>query len=120
MGQGRADGPEFSAARPIGFAPGTASLFRAELFRRVGLLDESFDSYLEDVEFGLRCACLHYSGRYAPDAVAYHVGSATLGRWHPNVARLVSRNQVLLVAKYYPARILPPTAPARTHQPDES
>lgn len=106
VGHGRPDGPEFSFCRPIWFAPGTASLFRAELFRRVGLLDEGFESYLEDVEFGLRCACLNYSGRYAPGAVAYHIGSATLGRWHPAVVRRISRNQVLLVAKYYPLRLL--------------
>ena len=106
LGHDRPDGPEFSAARTIWFAPGTASLFRAELFRRVGLFDEGFESYLEDVEFGLRCACLHYPGRYAPDAVAYHVGSAALGAWHPGIVRRIARNQVLLVAKYYRAGIL--------------
>jgi GT2 family glycosyltransferase len=105
VGHGRADGPEFSAARHIWFAPWTASLFRAELFRRVGCLDEGFESYLEDVEFGLRCACLNYPGRYAPDAVAYHVGSAALGKWHPDTVRRISRNQVLLVAKYYPVSL---------------
>jgi len=106
VGHGRPDGPEFSRARDIWFAPGTASLFRTELFRRVGFLDEGFESYLEDVELGLRCACLDYAGRYAPDAVAYHVGSAALGQWHPATVRRISRNQVLLVAKYYPAGLL--------------
>ena len=106
VGHGRPDGPEFSRARAIWFAPGTASIFRTELFRHVGFLDEGFESYLEDVELGLRCACLNYAGRYAPDAVAYHMGSATLGQWHPTTVRRISRNQVLLVAKYYPRRLL--------------
>ena len=106
LGHGRRDGPEFSFGRAIWFAPGTAVLYRTELFDRAGLLDEEFESYLEDVEFGLRCACLGYSGRYAPLAVAYHVGSATLGEWHPATVRRISRNQVLLLAKYYPAGIL--------------
>jgi GT2 family glycosyltransferase len=106
LGHGRTDGPEFSVEREIWLAPGTASLFRAELFRRAGLLDEEFESYLEDVEFGLRCACLNFPGRYAPQAIAYHVGSAALGRWHPDTVRRISRNQVLLVAKYYPSRLL--------------
>jgi GT2 family glycosyltransferase len=70
------------------------------------LLDEGFESYLEDVEFGLRCACSNYAGCYVPEALAYHVGSAALGEWHPAVVRRISRNQVLLVAKYYPARLL--------------
>ena len=106
LGRDRADGPEFSVARAIWFAPGTASLFRAELFRRLGMLDEAFESYLEDVEFGLRCACMHYPGRYVPDAIAYHVGSAALGKWHAEVVRRISRNQVFLVAKYYPPALL--------------
>lgn len=106
VGHRRPDGPEFSTARSIRFAPGTASLFRAELFRRVGLFDQGFESYLEDVEFGLRCACLDYPGRYVPEAVAYHVGSAALGQWHPATVRRISRNQVLLVAKYYPPALL--------------
>jgi len=105
VGQGRADNEEFSRARAILFAPGTASLFRAELFQRVGMLDESFESYLEDVDFGLRCACRDYRGCYVPEAVAYHVGSAALGKWHPETVRRIARNQVFLVAKYYPARL---------------
>ena len=106
VGQGRADGPEFSRPRDIWSAPGTAGLFRTELFRQIGLLDERFESYLEDVEFGLRCACLNFKGRYVPGAVAYHQGSATLGRWHPGIVRKIARNQVLLVAKHYPRRLL--------------
>jgi GT2 family glycosyltransferase len=106
VGQGRADGPEFSIPRNIWSAPGTAGLFRTELFHRLGLLDEKFESYLEDVEFGLRCACLNYKGRYVPGAVAYHQGSATLGKWHPGIVRKISRNQVLLVAKHYPPGLL--------------
>ncbi len=106
VGHGRPDGPEFSRARDIWFAPGTASLFRTELFRHIGFLNEEFESYLEDVELGLRCACLNYAGRYAPDAVAYHAGSAALGQWHPATVRRISRNQLLLVAKYYPRGLL--------------
>lgn len=106
VGQGRPDGPAFSLPRDIWSAPGTAALFRAELFRRLGTFDEQFESYVEDVEFGLRSACLNYAGRYVPDAVAYHEGSAALGKWHPAVVRKISRNQVLLVAKYYPRRLL--------------
>ena len=36
-----------------------------------------------------------------PDAVAWHHGSATLGRWNPKVVRLISRNQLLLVSRHY-------------------
>ncbi len=101
-GQGRTDGPAWSQGREVSFIPFTAALLRKELFHRVGLLDEEFESYLEDVDFGLRCAVSGHTGRYVPQAVAHHRGSATLGAWHPDTVRRMARNQVLLVAKHYP------------------
>jgi GT2 family glycosyltransferase len=102
-GSGRTDGPSFAAPRPIWSAPWTAALFRAELFRRVGRLETSFESYLEDVDFGMRCAARKLSGLYVPTAIAWHRGSAALGRWHPETVRHIARNQVLLLARHYPA-----------------
>jgi len=57
---------------------------------------------------GFRAALRHsrFSGAYVPDAVACHAGSATLGLWSKETVRLIARNQVLLVAKHYPARYL--------------
>jgi GT2 family glycosyltransferase len=106
VGNGRTDGPSFQAPREITSPPWTAVLFRAELFRRVGLLEESFESYLEDVDFGLRCAAHQLHGFYLPSAVAWHRGSATLGRWHPDTVRRISRNQLLLLARHYPSGML--------------
>jgi GT2 family glycosyltransferase len=106
-GHGRPDGPGFAELRPIRSAPWTAAVFRAELFRRIGVLEESFESYLEDVDFGLRCALGGFAGIYEPTAVAWHCGSAALGAWHPETVRRIARNQVWLVARHYP-RPLPP------------
>ena len=55
-GHGRLDSQLWNQPRSIQLAPFTAAVFRAGLFERVGLLDERFESYLEDVDFGLRCA----------------------------------------------------------------
>jgi GT2 family glycosyltransferase len=106
VGSGKPDGPVFSERRPIWSAPWTAALFRAELFQRTGLLEESFESYLEDVEFGLRCARHGCAGLYEPAALAWHRGSASLGRWHAETVRRISRNQVWLLARHYPAALL--------------
>jgi GT2 family glycosyltransferase len=106
VGNGRADASAFSFARSVWSAPWTAALFRAELFQRVGLLEESFESYLEDVDFGLRCAAQGLAGQYVPEALAWHRGSATLGRWHPETVRRIARNQLLLLARHYPRRLL--------------
>lgn len=105
-GRDRADGPAWSVRRRIRLAPFTAALFRAALFEKVGPLDERFESYLEDVDFGLRCALSGCWGVYEPAAVGRHRGSATLGRWHPETVRRLARNQTLLVAKHYPGACL--------------
>jgi len=106
VGHGCKDSPVWDKPRTVQFVPFTAALFRTDLFRKVGGLDERFLSYLEDVDFCLRCAKLGYHGAYVPRAVASHEGNATLGRWHKEVVRLTARNQVLLLAKHYPPRYL--------------
>jgi hypothetical protein len=88
-------------------------LYRAEVFRQVGLLEESFESYLEDADFGLRCAAQRITGRYVPDARAVHVGSAALGRWHAETVRRMARNQLLLAARHFSAHHLWPVLVAQ-------
>jgi GT2 family glycosyltransferase len=112
-GQGRSDGPEFARARGIWFAPWTAVLVRTGLFARIGYLDEGFESYLEDVEFGLRCAAQGMSGVYEPRALAWHHGSGTLGRWHADTVRRIARNQVRLVARHFETRFSWPVLAAQ-------
>ena len=99
-GHGMPDAPPFDTARDITSPPWTAVLFRAGVFARAGLLEEAFESYLEDADFGLRCAALGIRGRYVPDARAVHMGSASLGKWHPAIARRIARNQLFLAARH--------------------
>jgi GT2 family glycosyltransferase len=106
VGSGRSDRPTFSAERQIWSPPFTAVLLRTEIFQRVGLLETSFESYLEDVDFGLRCAARELAGIYVPGALAWHRGSAALGRWHPETVRRMARNQLFLVARHYPPKLL--------------
>ncbi len=88
-------------AAAIAAAPGTACLFRRDVLERLNGFDESFGSYLEDVDLGLRCLREGLTGVFVPDAIAWHHGSATLGRWNPAVVRLISANQLRLIARHY-------------------
>jgi GT2 family glycosyltransferase len=76
-------------------------VIRREVLARLGGFDESFGSYLEDVDLGLRCVRADVRGVYVPDAVSRHRGSATFGRWSARATRLIARNQVLLVARHF-------------------
>ncbi len=101
IGHARPDAPLFSTPQSIYSPPWTAALFHADLFHRVGLLEERFESYLEDVDFGLRCAAHGLSGFYVPDAVAWHHGSASLGQWHRETVLRLTRNQIFIIARHY-------------------
>jgi GT2 family glycosyltransferase len=99
-GAGKPDFAVWDQARAIRIAPMTAALFQRSLFDDLGPLDEDFGSYLEDVDFGIRCALAGRAGIYVPAAIAHHRGSSTLGRWNKDTVRWIARNQVFLAAKY--------------------
>ncbi len=105
-GWGRRDGAVWSVPRRIWFAPMTAALFHRRVFARVGLLETRFESYYEDVDFGIRCALAGLEGIYEPGAVAAHMGKTTFGKHGARVMYLTARNQVLLLAKHYPPETL--------------
>jgi len=100
-GAGRPDGPAWSESRPIQCAPLTATLFRREVFENIGSLDERFESYLEDVDLGLRCAAAGISGVFVPSALGRHAGSATRGPWHKATVQQIARNQMFLCHKHF-------------------
>ena len=88
-------------------ASGGASLFRASLFADVGLFDEEFFAYFEDVDLGFRARLAGHRVRYCADAVAYHDQGATSRTMSGFATRQFFRNLPLLLAKNVPARLLP-------------
>lgn len=106
LGHGKPDGPAFAEPRATHFPSATAALFRRAFFERAGLFDEAFFAYLEDVDLGLRAARLGLRGRYVPEAKAWHLGSATGGRWSDASVAWITRHQLLLLAKHYSGSML--------------
>ena len=77
-----------------------------ESFVDSGGLDPDFFAYLDDLDLALRTHLLGYGGWYVPDAIAYHIGSATLGNTlHPRVIEYITRNQIYLLIKDYPPAV---------------
>lgn len=108
-GSGRRDDALVIYKNRISIASWTAVLYRREVFERVGMLDEAFGSYYEDVDFGVRCALAGIEGEYRAEAVALHAGSATLGAWRPATVRLLTRNHRLLIQKHLGRELTWPT-----------
>ncbi len=105
-GYGKPDGPVWSTRRRVYSSPMTAALFHRSVFDGIGLLETRFESYYEDVDFGIRCALAGLSGVYEPAAVATHMSKTTLGKSSYRVYFLSARNQVLILAKYYSVKTL--------------
>jgi GT2 family glycosyltransferase len=68
----------------------------------IGLLDEAFFAYGEDVDLGLRGRWAGWTCTYVPSAVVYHKYSATTGTYSPQKAFLVERNRLWLLFKNFP------------------
>lgn len=88
------------------FAPcAAAALYRRAAFVEAGGFDEDYFCYFEDVDLGFRLRLLGYSCRYAPDAVARHVGSAVTGRRSPFSLYHGHRNLVWTWCKNMPGSL---------------
>lgn len=77
-----------------------AALYRRENLLKIGLFDEQFFAYLEDVDIGYRAKLHGYRNMYEPHAKVYHVGSGTSGsRYNEFKVRVSARNNIYLVRK---------------------
>jgi len=112
IGHGDADRGQFDSVRPVLSGCGAATLFRRDVLDQLGGLDEQLFAYLDDLDLSLRAHLLGYKGVYVPNASALHVGSATLANpLHPKIVSWITRNQMLVVIKNYPAGVLLRLAP---------
>jgi GT2 family glycosyltransferase len=105
-GFGQPDGPEFDEPVKVASPCAAAALYRMAMLREIGLLNESYFAYFEDVELGLRGQIAGYSCVYIPGAVAYHMGSVTAARISRRTAFYRLRNLVQLSLTTLPPRYL--------------
>jgi hypothetical protein len=91
--------------RPFGVSAG-AALYSREVFDTIGLFDEKFVAYFEDADLCMRARAAGFQAACVPEAVAYHVGSASLFGNTAWRTRQCYRNHALLVLKNYPLRRL--------------
>jgi Predicted glycosyltransferases len=97
----------FDNGRYILGACGGAALYRRSLFSDIGLFDEDYFAYLEDVDIGLRAQSAGYKCYYVPTARIYHLGCGTTGSgYSPLVVRLSAQNNFNTIVKNIPAPLL--------------
>ncbi|MGO9490144.1 MAG: glycosyltransferase family 2 protein [Solirubrobacteraceae bacterium] len=106
-GHGELDRGQYDTAEAVFGASAAVAVYRRSAIERVGGLDEQFFAYLEDVDWSMRALLAGLQCRYQPRAVAYHMGSATLGAG-PSEFNLfhIWRNGVWVIAKDLPASLI--------------
>lgn len=89
-------------------ATGGATLYRVSLFKKIGLFDDVFFAYDEDVDIDWRAQLAGYKIWYEKSAVAYHKHSATSKKMPGFTTRQVFKNLPLVVYKNVPGRLFLP------------
>jgi len=106
VGKDVEDGPAYSKEKLVFGACAGAALYRKTLFKMIGLLDERFFAYFEDVDLNFRAQLAGLRCLYIPTAVVYHMWSATTQRRNALKRFLTLRNRIIVVLKNMPLPLI--------------
>lgn len=103
-GRGRleTDNGQYNREEEVLLPSGCACLYSREMLDQIGLFDEDFFLYMDDVDMGLRARLAGWKCLYVPTAVVYHKYSATAQPFSPLKAYLLERNRLWVIAKHFP------------------
>lgn len=87
-------------------ASGGASLYRVKMLEQIGLLDEAFFAYYEDVDLSFRAQLAGWKVRFVPSAVVHHQISATSNKIKGFATYQTLKNLPILLVKNVPRKYL--------------
>ncbi len=94
---------EYTQVKEIFSSCAGAALYRKSTLEELGMFDDNFFAYMEDVDLAIRSKINGYRNLLCPQAIVYHIGSATSGsRYNEFKVRLAARNNVWVVYKNLP------------------
>jgi GT2 family glycosyltransferase len=108
-GAGQPDGLAWSVPGRVFGASGGGAAYRRAMLADVGLLDEAYFMYLEDVDLAFRAQLRGWGCAYEPWARVYHRGGASGGG--PLESFYNGRNLVRLLVKNVPRGLVPTVLP---------
>lgn len=85
----------------VSFASGCCICISKEVIEKIGLLDESYFLYDEDVDYCLRITRAKYLIKYVPQSVIFHKVSASTGTNSGLIQYYIIRNKFLTIKKHY-------------------
>jgi GT2 family glycosyltransferase len=94
-GLGEVDRGQFAAPAAVDYVTGCALLARRSAVESIGLLDERFFLYYEEVEWCHRARAAGFTCLVVPDAIAWHPNTLARDADSPLVTYYIARNQLL-------------------------
>lgn len=82
-----------------------ATVYRKAALAEIGPFDEDFESYLEDIDLGIRAKLHAWTCRLCPDAIVLHQAHGS-DLPHNTYIRLITCNRLALFWKYLPLKWL--------------
>jgi GT2 family glycosyltransferase len=89
------------ASFEVEIASGAAMLVRHEVCEQIGLMDEDFFLYFEEVDWCLKVRRAGYRIRAVPQSLVWHDVSATLGPTCPVIDYYMLRNRLRFIARHW-------------------
>jgi len=87
-----------------------AALYKRKMLDDIKINNEYFDKdffiYCEDLDLGLRAQARKWKYSYAPKAIIHHLHSATMGKHKDRSVYLSHRNNVWVIIKNFPTKVL--------------
>jgi hypothetical protein len=87
-------------------ASGGASLYRVKMLETIGLFDEDFFAYYEDVDLSFRAQLVGWKVKYVPQAIAYHQIGATSSKIKGFTTYQTIKNLPWLLIRNVPKKLL--------------
>ncbi len=110
-GRGEGTDTSYKDSGEIFSVSGGSSLYRNAVFKRVGLFDEDFFAYYEDVDISWRARLSGFSAVYVPEAIAYHKIGGTSGKMKGFTTYQSFKNMPMIIVKDVPSPLLWRTIP---------
>jgi len=81
-------------------AHGAAFIIKRKVAEKIGLLDDNFFIYFEELDWSLRIRKAGYKILFVPTSEIFHKESMTMPKEHPFRVRMMMRNRILLSRKH--------------------
>lgn len=106
VGWNETDIGQFDSQTTVFGVTGGASLFNREIFIKVGLFDEDYFMYSEEVDWAFRAQFLGYKALYCPKAVVYHKHKSSSKKMPQHLEYWQFRNMFQTIIKDFPTSVI--------------